>query len=113
MIKITELEKIRPFWVAQADELVRQSWSADLPTETVLKKIGQRLLAAAFAARNETSRRYAAQKMPVRDAKNWLKTVREDEKSFAAADEETRSQLGKRQNSIARLAARFAETGRL
>lgn len=110
---ITELDKIKPFWVAQADELVRRSWRGDFPPEKVLRKIGLKLLAFAYAFRDETARRYASQKLSAFDAENWRKMVdRSAEKLLSAADEE-RVKRAKRQKSIERLAAKFAQTGRL
>jgi hypothetical protein len=110
---ITELDKIRPFWVAQADALVRKSWSADLPPARVIKKIGFKLLATAFAARDATKCDYAAQKLSIRDVKNWQRLVNVSRKKYLAADEENRSRLDKRRRIIERLAVKFSETGTL
>jgi hypothetical protein len=110
---ITELDKIRPFWVAQADELVRKSWSADLPPAKVIKKIGFKLLAAAFVLRDETKFQYAAQKLPVRDVKNWQRLVNVIKKKYLLADEENKLRIDKRRRIIERLAAKFSQTGRL
>jgi hypothetical protein len=110
---ITELDKIKPFWVAQADELVRKSWRGDFPPEKVLRKIGLKLLAYAFAFRDETPRRYAAQKLSAYDAENWRKMVDRSEEKFLSAADEDRLKMTKRQKSIERLAAKFAQTGRL
>jgi len=110
---ITELDKIRPFWVAQADALVRKSWNADLPPAKVIKKIGFKLLAAAFVLRDEAKCEYAAQKLSIRDVKNWQRLVRVSRKKYLAADEEDKLRLDKRRRIIERLAAKFKQTGRL
>lgn len=110
---ITELDKIRPFWVAQADELVRKSWNADLPPAKVIKKIGFKLLAAGFVLRDDTKCEYAAQKLSIRDVKNWQRLVRVSKKKYLGADEEDKLRLDKRRRIIERLAAKFKQTGRL
>ncbi|HEY8561475.1 MAG TPA: hypothetical protein VIL74_13955 [Pyrinomonadaceae bacterium] len=110
---LTELDKIRPFWVAQADALVRKSWSADLPPAKVVKKIGLQLLASGFIERDEAKSDYAAQKMPFREVKNWQRLVRVGKKKYSAADEDERLRLDKRRRTVERLAVKFAETGKL
>jgi flagellar motor switch protein FliG len=110
---LTELDKIRPFWVAQADALVRKSWSADLPPAKVIKKIGFKLLATGFVLRDETKCDYAAQKLPARDVKNWQRLVRISKKKYFSADEEEKLRLDKRRRIIERLAAKFSQTGKL
>jgi len=110
---ITELDKIRPFWVAQADALVRKSWNADLPPAKVIKKIGFKLLAAGFVLRDETKSDYTGQKLSIRDVKNWQRLVKVSRKKYFAADEENRLRLDKRRRIIERLAAKFSQTGRL
>jgi hypothetical protein len=110
---ITELEKIRPFWVAQADVLVRKSWNADLPPEKVIKKIGFKLLAMVFAVRDETRRRYTAQKLSIRDVKTWQRLVRVSERKYLAAAGEEKLRLDKRRRIIERLALKFNQTGKL
>jgi hypothetical protein len=110
---LTELDKIRPFWVAQADALVRKSWSADLPPAKVIKKIGFKLLATVFVLRDETKSDYAAQKLPAREVKNWQRLVRISKRKYSSADEEEKLRLDKRRRIIERLAAKFGQTGRL
>ncbi|MBS1795823.1 MAG: hypothetical protein JSS81_18355 [Acidobacteria bacterium] len=110
---ITELDKIRPFWVAQADALVRKSWSADLRPDRVIRKIGFKLLAMAYAGRDETRRRYAAQKLSIRDVKNWTRLVNLSERKYGAAGPDDRLRLSKRSRIIERLAVRFSQTGKL
>lgn len=110
---ITELDKIRPFWVAQADALVRKSWNADLSPAKVIKKIGFKLLATAFVLRDETKFNYAAQKLSIREVKNWQRLVNVSRKKYFAADENDRQRLDKRRRIVERLAVKFAETGKL
>lgn len=108
---ITELEKIRPFWVAQAGEIISHSWNEEQSPEKLLRLVGLKLLAAFFAGRDQTARRFTAQKLSVEDAESWLNFVNEYEK--IPADDEARLILEKRQNFIARLAAKFSQNGRL
>jgi hypothetical protein len=110
---ITELDKIKPFWVAQADALVRKSWNADLKPEKVIKKIGFKLLAMSFVLRDETRRKYTAQKLPIRDVKNWQRLVRLSEKKYFSAIEEDKMRMDKRRKVIERLAVKFSQTGKL
>ncbi len=110
---LTELDKIRPFWVAQADALVRKSWNEDLAPAKVIKKIGFKLLATAFVERDETKSDYAAQKLPFREVKNFRRLVRIAKKKYRTAGEEDRVRIDKRRRLIERLAAKFSQTGRL
>ncbi len=110
---ITELDKIRPFWVAQADALVRKSWSADLAPEKVIKKIGIKILAIVFAVRDQTRRRYLAQKLSIREVKNWHRLVNLSEKKYHSATVEDRVRLDKRCRIIERLAIKFKQFGKL
>ena len=110
---LTELDKIRPFWVAQADALVRKSWSEDLAPAKVIRKIGFKLLATAFVERDELKGDYAAQKLPFREVKNWQRLVRIAKKKYRAADEEDRLRIDKRRRLIERLAGKFSQAGRL
>lgn len=110
---LTELDNIRPFWVAQADAMVRKSWSEDLAPAKVIKKIGFKLLATAFVARDETKCDYAAQKLPFREVKNWHRLVRIGKRKYATANDEDRLRIDKRRRIIERLAAKFSRTGRL
>ncbi len=110
---MTELDDIKPFWVSQADELIRRSWRDDFPPEKVLRKIGFKLLALAFTGRDETPRRYSAQKLSVYDAESWQKMLSRNDTKFEEGTDIERLQAEKRQKSINRLAIKFAETGRL
>lgn len=110
---ITELERIRPFWVEQADELVRKSWREDVTPDKVLKKIGFKILAEAFAEREETARHYTEQKFSAYDAKIWRKMVERSKMKISSATDEEILIFTKRQKSVERLAANFAQNGRL
>ena len=110
---LTELDKIRPFWVAQADALVRKSWSADWPPARAIRKIGFKLLAAVFVRRDETKCNYAAQKLPLGEVKNWQRRMRVSKKKYFAAPEEDQLRLDKRSRMIERLAVKFSQTGKL
>jgi hypothetical protein len=110
---ITELDKIRPFWVAQADELVRKSWSADLPPAKVIRKIGFKLLASGFILRDETKCDYAAQKLSIREVRNWQRIINVSKKKYLAADEAEKERLDNRRRLIERLAVKFSQTGKL
>ncbi len=110
---ITELEKIRPFWVAQADELVRKSWNADLKPEIVLRKIGLKLLAMAFVRRDENQRKYTGQKLSIREVKKWHRLISLSEKKYLNADDENKLRKDKRRKIIERLAVKFKQNGRL
>ncbi len=110
---ITELEKIRPFWVAQADELVRKSWSPELKPEIVLRKVGLKLLAIAFVQRDENQRKYAGQKLSIREVKKWHRLIGLSEKKYRNADDENKIRKDKRRKIIERLAVKFKQNGRL
>ena len=110
---ITELEKIRPFWVAQADELVRKSWSPELKPEIVLRKIGLKLLSIAFVPRDENQRQYTGQKLSIREVKKWYRLISLTEKKYRNADDENKIRKDKRRKIIERLAVKFKQNGRL
>lgn len=110
---LTELEKVRPFWVAQADELVRQTWRTDLQPDKLLRKLGLKLLALAFVGRDETARRYTAQKLVTRDLRRWKKFVREYETQFENGGAEEKTVLEKRRKMVEKLATKFVQTGKI
>lgn len=110
---ITELERIKPFWVSQANELIRQIWIEDVPPDKVLRRTGLYILAETFALRDETSKNYAAQKMSVREAKNWLILSEKINKNLSAADEKERLRIEKRRKSVINSATKFVQTERL
>lgn len=109
---LTELENIKPFWVVQADELVRDIWELEANPEKVLEKIGFKLLAIAFVQRDETARKYTQQKLSGKDSLKWKRILRTAEKEFST-DEETKSRMEKRSRIVINLAVKFIETGRL
>lgn len=110
---MTELENVKPFWVSQADEIVRRSWRDDFPPEKVLRKIGFKLLAIAFTGRSEKSRQYTAQKLSVYDAESWQKMLSRNDVKLETGTENDRRDAEKRRKSIERLAVNFVQTGRL
>lgn len=110
---LTELERVRPFWVAQADELVRQTWRTDLQADKLLRKLGLKLLAIGFIERDETAKEYTAQKLSTRDSRRWRKFAREYEKQFQNAEAEEKTILERRKKMIEKLAAKFIQTDNL
>lgn len=110
---LTELEKVRPFWVAQADELVRQTWRTDLQADKLLRKLGLKLLAIAFVERDQTAKDYTSQKLTTRDSRRWKKFVKEYEKQFQNGTAEEKIVLEKRRKMLEKLAAKFIQTGKL
>lgn len=109
---LTELDKVKPFWVAQADEMVRDNWETEANPEKVLEQIGFKLLAVAFANRDEIAQKYTMQKFSTKDSYRWKKILREIRNEFVSNDE-TKLVLEKRQRIVERLAVRFIQTGRL
>lgn len=110
---LTELDKVRPFWVAQADELVRQTWRTDLQADKLLQKLGLKLLAIAFVERDQTAKDYTAQKLSTRDSRRWKKFVREYEKQIENGLPEEKIVLEKRRKMLEKLAAKFIQTDKL
>lgn len=110
---LTELEKVRPFWVAQADELVRQTWRTDLQADKLLRKLGLKLLAIAFVERDQTAKDYTSQKLSTRDSRRWKKFVKEYEKQFQNGTAEEKIVLEKRRKMLEKLAAKFIQTEKL
>ena len=109
---LTELENIKSFWVAQADEMVRNNWEQEANPEKTLQKIGFKLLAIAFVERDETARKYTIQKFSTKDSQAWRKILRATEKEVLT-DDETKLQMEKRRKIVEKLAVRFIKTGRL
>lgn len=110
---LTELDKVRPFWVAQADELVRQTWRTDLQADKLLQKLGLKLLAIAFVERDQTAKDYTAQKLSTRDSRRWKKFVKEYEKQIENGVPEEQIVLEKRRKMLEKLAAKFIQTAKL
>lgn len=110
---LTELEKVRPFWVAQADELVRQTWRTDLQANKLLQKLGLKLLAIAFIERDQTAKDYTSQKLTTRDSRRWKKFVKEYEKQVQNGTAEEKIVLEKRRKMLEKLATKFIQTNEL
>ncbi|NJM52961.1 MAG: hypothetical protein HC846_05920 [Blastocatellia bacterium] len=109
---LTEMEKIKPFWVVQADELVRNNWETEGNPERVFEKIGLKLLAIAFVERDKICRKYTMQKFSTKQSHLWEKVLRTTKKEFVS-DEEIKIQMSKRGKIVEKLAARFIQTERL
>lgn len=107
---ITELEKIKLFWVAEADKLVRRTLEMNFAPDDFLPNLGLQLLAAGFVGRERTAREYAAQKMPPDKAEQWLAILQKSTEEFAQASTDERLRLEKRQRIFERLVNRFAES---
>lgn len=109
---LTELEKIQPFWVSQADEIVRNNWESEANPDKISAKIGFELLAVAFVHRNQTARKYTLQKFSTKDSIYWKRLLRKTENEFYK-DDEIREKMEKRQKVVEKLAIKFLETGKL
>lgn len=110
---IVELERVTPFWVFQADELVRKTWQPELEPEKLPGQLGLKLLGIAFIGRDEISKKYTAQKLSSRESNKWLASVGENEKEYSSATNEERGKLDKRKKMIEALANTFHRTGKL
>lgn len=106
---ITELEKIKPFWVAEADRLVRETLESDVAPDDFLQSLGLQLLAAAFVGREATAQTYTAQKMTTDESEKWFACLRKSTKDFSAATTDERLRLEKRQRIFERLLIRFGQ----
>lgn len=106
---ITELEKIKPFWVAEADKLVRRTLESDFQTDDFLQILGLQLLAAGFVKREATAQKYTAQKMTPDESEQWLAYLQRSTEEFSSATDEERLRSEKRQRIFERLINRFAQ----
>lgn len=106
---ITDLERIKPFWVAEADRSVRQTLASDFQMDDFLQNLGLQLLAAGFVKREPAAQKYAAQKMTPADAEKWFAYLQESAADFSTAPPDERFRLEKRQRIFERLLNRFAE----
>lgn len=105
---ITEMEKIEPFWVAEADRLVRDTWEAvNFQPDLLLQSLGLKLLALAYAARDWAAQKYTAQKLSYAESEQWLEYISADEAALTGASDREHSILAKRRKIIERLAVRF------
>jgi len=110
---ITEMEKVKQFWVIQAEKLLRETWSPALEPDELLRVLGLKLLATAMSERDETALRYTAQKLAPREAQMLLEYVDEIKINLASASDEEKSNLNKRRKTIERLAIKFIQSGKI
>lgn len=106
---IFELEKIKPFWVAEADKLVRQTLETDFQPDDFLQSLGLQLTAAGFVNREATAQKYTAQKMTPDESEKWLAYLQKSAEDFSQASTGERLRLEKRQRIFERLIIRFAQ----
>ena len=106
---ITELEKIKPFWVAEADKLVRRTLERDFQPDDLLQSLGLQLLASGFVRREATAQKYTAQKMSPGDSEKWLAYLQKSTEDFSSASTDERLRLEKRQRIFERLIIRFGQ----
>lgn len=105
---MTELEKIKPFWVAEADRLVRGTLKSDFQMDELLQNLGLQLLAAGFVRRERAAQEYAAQKMTPDESEKWLVYLQKSAAELSSARADERLGLEKRQRIFERLLNRFA-----
>jgi len=105
---MTELEKIKPFWVTEADKLVRETLESDFQIDEFLQNLGLQLLAASFARRERAAQKYAAQKMTLNESEKWFVYLQKSAADFSKALADERLRLEKRQRIFERLLNRFA-----
>ena len=106
---ITELEKIKPFWVAEADKLVGRTLESDFQPDDLLQILGLQLLASGFVRREATAQKYTAQKMSPGDSEKWLAYLQKSTEDFSSASTDERLRLEKRQRIFERLIIRFGQ----
>ena len=106
---ITELEKIKPFWVAEADKLVRRTLERDFQPDELLQSLGLQLLASGFVRREATAQKYTAQKMSPNESEKWLAYLQKSTEDFSSAVTDERLRLEKRQRIFERLIIRFGQ----
>lgn len=109
---LTELDKVKPFWVAKADEMVRDNWDPKSNPERVLELIGFKLLAIAYFRRDSIAKKYAYQKFTTKDAQNLKRNLQQIEKEYNS-DNSVKIQIENRCKIIEKSAARFMQFGRL
>ena len=108
---ITEMEKVKQFWVIQAEKLLRETWSAALKPDELLRVLGLKLLAMTMFERDETALRYTLQKLVPREAESLAEYVGEIKNNISDASDEEKANLNKRRKIIERLAVKFIESG--
>ena len=110
---ITEMEKVKQFWVIQAEKLLRETWNPALKPDELLRILGLKLLATAMFERDETALRYTLQKLMPREAQMFSEYVGEIKTSVSSASDEEKANLDKRRKIIERLAVKFIESGKM
>lgn len=85
---INALTHIEPARVLLSERLVHSAMSAENTPEAMLDQIGMSVLAFSLAERDDASRRYTAQKLPVEAAKE-LAAIVEDSNAASAAERKT------------------------
>jgi len=106
---ITELEKIKPFWVTEADKLVRRTLERDFQPDDLLQSLGLQLLASGFVKREATAQKYTAQKMSPNDSEKWFAYLQKSTEDFSSASTDERLRLEKRQRIFERLTIKFGQ----
>ena len=106
---ITELEKIKPFWVTEADKLVRRTLERDFQPDDLLQSLGLQLLALGFVRRETTAQKYTAQKMSPNESEKWLAYLQKNTEDFSSASTDERLRLEKRQRIFERLTIKFGQ----
>ena len=104
---MVDLEDINPFWVAQADILVQQTWNIESKPDALLTDLGLKILAFAYLNRDEAARRYTAQKLSVPESKRWIEFVDKGEEKNSRASVEELENLNQRQKIVEQLAIEF------
>jgi hypothetical protein len=110
---ITEMEKVKQFWVIQAEKLLRETWNPALKPDELLRVLGLKLLAASLFERDETALRYTLQKLLPNEAQMLSDYVNEIKNNVSSASDEEKSNLNARRKIIERLAIKFAQSGKI
>jgi hypothetical protein len=110
---ITEMEKVKQFWVIQAEKILRETWNPALKPDDLLRVLGLKLLATAMHERDETAFRYTAQKLAPTESRRLAEYVDEVKNQVRLASDEEKANLQKRRKIIERLAAKFRQSAKI
>ncbi len=110
---ITQLEKIKPFWVFQADRLIQNLWTNSVKPHDFLTALGLKLFALAYSDRDAAAQKFTEQKLSVADSEKWTDFLAQTLVEIETADEDERSAIDKRRGVIKRLAQKFDQTKNL
>jgi len=110
---ITEMERVKQFWVIQAEKLLRETWNPALKPDELLRVLGLKLLATAMHQRDETAFRYTAQKLAPPEARRLAEYVNEIKNNIAFASAEEKSNLQMRRKIIERLAVKYLQSAKI